>query len=255
MGPVKHYPAGGGLTRLFGAVLTGGSSRRFGTDKAVFVAAGESMPWAQLGLEALRGVGANPVWSIGGAQDQLAHMGFAAVPDDLPGQGPLGGIATALRYAIAELAGELPREELEASSEAPLAAAQSSETSLAVAQSSDLLYRSAVFVLACDLPWVSPQTLSEVLAALDAATGTAADTAAQVVLPVDQNQRVQYLHGLWRLSCYASLQQALGAGERSVAGGLRYLAADAVVTCEVSQPQTLADIDEPGGLAGLGDAK
>ena len=209
-------------------MLAGGASRRFGTDKAVFVAAGESQPWAQLGLEALREVGASPVWSIGGAQDQLAGMGFAAAPDDLPGQGPLGGIVTALRHAIAEVAGEMPHE----------------------AQSGDLLHHSAVFVLACDLPWVSAQTLGEVLAAL----GTAADTATQVVLPVDQSQRVQYLHGLWRLSCHAGLRQAFEAGERSVVGALGYLGADAVATCEVSQPQTLADIDEPSGLAGPGAA-
>ena len=94
-----------------GAVLTGGRSRRMGRDKA-FVECG-GRPLADIARTALLEAGATEVLSIGGDLDRLARLGFVAVPDDSPGEGPLGGLLTALRVAgggwVAVLACDLPR--------------------------------------------------------------------------------------------------------------------------------------------------
>ena len=93
-----------------GAVLTGGASRRMGTDKAALM--------AHVAVAALRDAGIDEVVKIGGVTGD--------VPDDHPGEGPLGGIITALR------------------------------------QSSD----DVVMVLACDLPLIDGSTVAAVVAAL-----------------------------------------------------------------------------------------
>ena len=77
-----------------GAILVGGRSTRMGVDKASLFADGVEA--------ALRAAGAAEVIRIGGTH----------IPDDHPGTGPLGGIATALRHAAHEpvvvLACDLP---------------------------------------------------------------------------------------------------------------------------------------------------
>lgn len=80
---------------LVGAVLTGGASRRMGRTKAVIDV--EGLPMARRVIAALEGVGCAAVTAIGGDPDELSSLGVAVIPDDHPGEGPLGGIATALR--------------------------------------------------------------------------------------------------------------------------------------------------------------
>ena len=90
-----------GLPPFAGAVLTGGASRRMGTDKALLAVDGH--PLAGVAVAALRGAGAQSVSCIGGDLAGLAAAGFDAHPDDHPGEGPLGGICTALRLAPADI--------------------------------------------------------------------------------------------------------------------------------------------------------
>ena len=77
-----------------GAVLVGGRSTRMGVDKAAL--------FADRVVAALRSAGADEVLLVGGHE----------LPDEHPGRGPLGGIATALRSArhdvVAVLACDLP---------------------------------------------------------------------------------------------------------------------------------------------------
>jgi molybdopterin-guanine dinucleotide biosynthesis protein A len=80
-----------------GAVLTGGSSTRMGTDKALLEVNGRAM--AVVAASALRDGGAREVLAIGGDLDALQALDLDARPDDHPGEGPLGGILTALRLA------------------------------------------------------------------------------------------------------------------------------------------------------------
>lgn len=80
---------------LLGAVLTGGASRRMGRTKALIDVDGR--PMAGRVIAALEGAGCVTVTAIGGDPRELAALDVAVIADDHPGEGPLGGIATALR--------------------------------------------------------------------------------------------------------------------------------------------------------------
>lgn len=93
-----------------GAVLTGGRSRRMGQDKAFICY--EGRPLAEIARVALAEAGAHEVLSVGGDLGRLRRLGFTAIPDDDAGEGPLGGLLTALRAAASDwvvlLACDLP---------------------------------------------------------------------------------------------------------------------------------------------------
>ena len=82
-----------------------------GHDKAFAPFGGR--PLAEIARCALVEAGAVEVLSIGGDEARLARLGFTAVGDDDAGEGPLGGLLTALRSAtldwVAVLACDLPR--------------------------------------------------------------------------------------------------------------------------------------------------
>ena len=86
----RSLVASDGLTRppLVGAILSGGASRRYGADKAARI--------GPIVLDAMRGAGIDPVFAVGGHTDTLL---IPTLPDRYPGEGPLGGVATALTYA------------------------------------------------------------------------------------------------------------------------------------------------------------
>jgi len=67
-----------------------------GTDKA-FVPV-DGVPMARRVADALLAAGASTVAAIGGGH-RLAEIGLSVVADDWPGEGPLGGLATALRWS------------------------------------------------------------------------------------------------------------------------------------------------------------
>ena len=81
-----------------------------GRDKALLEVGGR--PLAAVVGEALRAAGADVVLAVGGDAPALARLGLDVVPDDHPGEGPLGGVLTALRRApspvVAVLACDLP---------------------------------------------------------------------------------------------------------------------------------------------------
>jgi molybdopterin-guanine dinucleotide biosynthesis protein A len=77
-----------------GAVLCGGRSSRMGRDKA-FVEV-DGTPMAARVATALRAAGCAPVVAIGGDAEMLGALDLAVISDDHPGDGPLGGILTAL---------------------------------------------------------------------------------------------------------------------------------------------------------------
>jgi molybdenum cofactor guanylyltransferase len=76
-------------------VLAGGAARRMGRPKAMVHARG--VPMAQLVADALAAGGCAPVVVIGDDGSGVEGLGLRVVPDLWPGQGPLGGIITALR--------------------------------------------------------------------------------------------------------------------------------------------------------------
>lgn len=80
---------------LVGAVLCGGRSSRFGTDKALALVDG--VPMGRLVADALRDAGADPVVAVGGTAGPA--IGLPVIDDRHPGEGPLGALATVLGWA------------------------------------------------------------------------------------------------------------------------------------------------------------
>jgi molybdopterin-guanine dinucleotide biosynthesis protein A len=100
------------LLRASGIVLTGGASRRMGRDKALLPVGVPPTPLAVRVAGALRDGGCPDITCVGGDLAALAELGLTAVPDDHPGEGPLGGVLTGLRVAslpaVVVLACDLP---------------------------------------------------------------------------------------------------------------------------------------------------
>lgn len=80
-----------------GAVLTGGESRRMGSDKALVEVAGR--PLVVHVADALWEAGCHPVWCQGGDRPALEALGLTVVDDEMPGAGPVVATLAALRYA------------------------------------------------------------------------------------------------------------------------------------------------------------
>lgn len=87
------------MPAVAGAVLAGGRSRRMGSDKALIEVHGR--PMAQSVLDALARAGIDPRVVVGGDAVRLAVLGVEVVADAYPGEGPLGGIVTALDHFAA----------------------------------------------------------------------------------------------------------------------------------------------------------
>jgi molybdenum cofactor guanylyltransferase len=87
--------AGNSELRIGGYVLAGGGSTRFGRDKALVEVGGLPMLGRMIGL--LQSVTRNV--KVVGAPEKYARFDREMVSDRWPGEGPLGGIITALEDA------------------------------------------------------------------------------------------------------------------------------------------------------------
>ena len=88
--------AGNNGPAVYGAILTGGRSTRMGRDKAFVPIEGVYMVVRV--ATALGDGGVDPIIAIGGDRLRIAANGIASVADDWPGEGPLGGIITAMTF-------------------------------------------------------------------------------------------------------------------------------------------------------------
>ena len=79
------------------AILIGGDSSRMGSDKATFEVDG--VPMAARVAEAARLAGAEEILLVGGTQARAKKLPGVWKKDAFPGQGPLGGVITALKSA------------------------------------------------------------------------------------------------------------------------------------------------------------
>jgi molybdopterin-guanine dinucleotide biosynthesis protein A len=82
------------MTAPLGAVLCGGASRRMGVDKATLQIQGVAM--ARRVADVLLAAGCAPVIAVGGDSAEMRRLGLNGVADEFPGEGPLGGVLTAL---------------------------------------------------------------------------------------------------------------------------------------------------------------
>ena len=116
------------MAGVAGAVLCGGRSTRMGRDKATLRVDGEAMVVRV--ATALVAAGCVPITAIGGDAAALTELGVPVVADLHPGQGPLGGVLTAL-------------------------------TTFAERGVVD-----AVVVVSCDMPWLDGATVATLIAGL-----------------------------------------------------------------------------------------
>jgi molybdenum cofactor guanylyltransferase len=97
------------MIAAIGAVLCGGASKRMGVDKATVSVDGVAM--ARRMADALGAAGCSAVVAVGGDGDALRSLGLDYVDDRYPGEGPLGGVLTALGLgspAVVVVACDLP---------------------------------------------------------------------------------------------------------------------------------------------------
>lgn len=93
--PAPTRPGVASFVILAGVVLAGGASRRMGRPKAFIELAGH--PMVANVADALSEAGAERVVVVGGDRHRIEALGLHAEPDQFPGEGPLGGIISALR--------------------------------------------------------------------------------------------------------------------------------------------------------------
>lgn len=215
--------AGPGDVRTFdirtaGAVLCGGRSTRMGRDKATLAVDGIAM--AARVADALRRGGCERVVGIGGDPAALRRIGLEVVPDRFPGDGPLGGIITALTALLTR-----------------------SDSRSASSDTSSPSEIDAVLVTACDLPWLTPATVAAVRRGLQGH----ADAGVAVAV----GNRVEPLCALWRASTLPILADAFDEGERAVHRALDcctvvHVAVDASTVANVNSTVDLGDVAGPG---------
>ena len=193
-----------------GAVLAGGASARMGTDKAFIEIDGEPMVARAAG--ALRAAGAAPVLVVGGDRSRLSALGLYHVPDRHPGQGPLGGVITALG-ALDPPGGSGP---------------------------------DAVVTLPCDVKAPDPTSVRLVMERLAGAVdrSEAGPPTADLVVPLGGGVP-QWTHSGWHRSCLPRLSEVFATGVRALndaARKLRTVAVEAPGTCwydDADRPEDL----------------
>lgn len=82
------------VTSVAGAVLAGGASTRMGRPKAFIEVDGRTL--LDRAVAALTDAAVDPIIVVGGDQGAIEAAGHRFVPDEYPGEGPLGGIISAL---------------------------------------------------------------------------------------------------------------------------------------------------------------
>lgn len=201
------------IGECMGAVLAGGASTRMGTDKAFLEVDG--VPMVARAAATLTAAGATGVLVIGGDTERLARLGLLSVADRYPGEGPLGGVITALGAVESH-------------------------------RWSDRAAIEAVVTLPCDVIGPDVAAVRLVIDRLRGPAGGPADPpgGADLVVPLGAGVP-QWTHAAWRRRCLPRLQEAFDRGVRGLkeaAAGLR--------TAEVEIPgaRWFEDADRPEDL-------
>ncbi|CAN5718203.1 molybdenum cofactor guanylyltransferase [soil metagenome] len=183
-----------------GAVLCGGASRRMGTDKSILPIDG--VPMAERVAQALEAAGCAPVALIGGDPARLADLRRPFIADRWPGQGPLGGVITALHASNG----------------------------------------TDVVVAACDLAWLDPATVGQLLAA---ARSTQPTPDAVVALTT----RLEPALAWWSATCLPALEAQWARHVRALREAIDAL--DTVMVVDVD-PSALRNVNTPHDVAEQG---
>jgi molybdenum cofactor guanylyltransferase len=165
-----------------GFLQSGGNSTRFGTDKALATFAGKTM--LQRTGEILASV--TDDIHVVSAEGRYKNLSWPLLADRWPGEGPLGGILTALLYIQARSTAGLQRQAT------PWA-----------------------LIVSCDMPFLTPAFLSFLW-------DRAQNTSAQVVVPESENG-LEPLCACWRADAAETIQAAFGEGVRKVTQAMKRL--------------------------------
>jgi molybdopterin-guanine dinucleotide biosynthesis protein A len=169
-----------------GFVQAGGGSTRFGTDKALVKLDGKSMLERTGELLASVCQDVNIVAPSG----KYADAPWPVLADGWPGEGPLGGILTALNY----LNETTPTNQSGARKHGPY---------------------SFALILSCDLPFLTKEFLSFL-------KDRALSSEAQVVVP-ESSSGLEPLCACWCSDSAATLQAGFDAGGRKVSEAMKHL--------------------------------
>jgi molybdopterin-guanine dinucleotide biosynthesis protein A len=167
-------------------VLAGGASSRFGRDKALVQLGGETL-LVRLGA-VVRDVAAGV--TIVGDESKYGAFGLKCVADGWPGEGPLGGIITALEASARSGGGNGDDEE-----------AYSAEWNL---------------IIGCDMPFLTHQWLGYLVER--AAVARDAD-----VVVARSGDRLEPLCACWRTSAGDALRGVFEYGVRKVTEAMKHL--------------------------------
>ncbi len=160
-----------GGRRTVGIVLAGGRSARMGRSKAALDIGGAPLLTRVVGR--LRQA-VQDVIIVGQPDLQSLVPGVPVLPDLHPGRGPLSGLESALAAAAGQSA-------------------------------------TSVFVVACDMPFVSPRLIRHMADLVEA------QPTAQVII-LRSAHGLEYLHALYAVNCLPAIRARLDSGSRSLRG-------------------------------------
>lgn len=165
----------------FGLVLAGGASRRMGVDKAALDIGG--VPLLRHVLSVVQSVpGIGEVAVVGGRNRSFPGMESTTfVVDEWPGEGPLGGLVSGLRYVSTQHGAS-----------------------------------ASVVVVSCDLPCLRADALLELVEALESPGETVSHDAVVSLL----DGRRQPLHGAYMSRSVEVLTESFEAGNRRLEAAL-----------------------------------
>jgi len=169
-----------------GFVQAGGASRRFGEDKALVKLGGMSM--LQRTGELLAGICQDV--AVVAPTARYADSRWPVLADCWPGEGPLGGILTALKSI------------------------DSTSFTDSADASEDVARRFAV-ILGCDLPFLTAEFLQFLI-------DRTARSRAQVIVP-ESSGRLEPLCACWLATAFEPVQKAFDSGVRKVSEAMKHL--------------------------------
>lgn len=189
------------------AVLAGGASQRMGRTKALIDVDGRAM--ADRVLDAARGLGIESLVIVGGDVDELEGLSAPVIEDLFPGEGPVGGVLSALDHFADSEPGVVPIE--------------------------------SVLVLPCDLVDVTAEALWPLV---EACAGDAHGRAW-----VAATDRLEPMCAIWAIEASAVVRRSFSGGERAlhrVLGELPHttVTIDAAALRNVNRPTDLWPIDQ-----------
>lgn len=206
-----------------------------GTDKALVGVGGEPMAARVAGV--LLAAGASIVVLVGASGETAAAAGLASIPDDDPGSGPLGGLATALAWAAATARAG-------GSAGPPLVGPPTRTSGAVVAEPPVEVGPSPILLLAaCDQPALRPERVRELAALVrDARRGSRGSGAARFITG---DGRRHPFPSAWRVDLAAGPVARLhAAGERRIGAAF-----DVVATSDLpGAGDDLVDLDSPADL-------